>query len=76
MKIEKIQERALRFMFNDKTYKNYGNRCFMNQMFEAKTISYDLRNSYVLFQPKWNKARYGKHTLKNNGSHIWSLLPN
>ncbi len=29
------------------------NPTFMNQMFKAKTISYDLRNSNVLFQPKW-----------------------
>ncbi len=33
---------------------------FMNQMFEVKTISYDLRNANVLFQPKWQKVTYGK----------------
>ncbi len=30
----------------------------MNQMLEAKTISYDLINSNVLFQPKWQKVTY------------------
>ncbi len=48
----------------------------MNQMFEVKTISYDLRNSNVLFQPKWKKVTYGKNTFKNYGTHIWNLLPN
>ncbi len=46
----------------------------MNQIFEARTISYYLRN--VLFQPKWQKVTYGKHTFKNYESHIWYLLTN
>ncbi len=46
----------------------------MNQMFEAKPISYDLKN--VLFQPKLQKVIYGKHTFKNDGSHIWNLSLN
>ncbi len=45
-------------------------------MIEAKSISYDLRNSNVLFQPKLQKVTYGKHTSKNYRSHIWNLLPN
>ncbi len=90
-KIEKIQQRALRFMFNDKksSYSSLLETCgyntlfirriktiatqvfkslynlnptFMNQMFEVKSISYDLRNYNVLFQPKWQKVIYGKNT--------------
>ncbi len=45
-------------------------------MFEAKTISYDLRNSNVLFQIKWQKVTYDKNTFKNYGINIWNLLPN
>ncbi len=37
------------------------NPTFINQMFEVKTISYDLRHSNVLFQPKWQKVTYGKN---------------
>ncbi len=48
----------------------------LNSTFEAKPISYDLRNSNVLFQPKWQKVTCGKHTFKNYGSLIWNLLPN
>ncbi len=40
------------------------NPTFMNQMLKAKTISYDLGNSNVLFQPKSRKVIYGEHTLK------------
>ncbi len=47
-----------------------------NQMFEAKTISYDLRNSNVLFQLKCQKVTYGNHTLKMYESQIRNLLPN
>ncbi len=46
------------------------NPTFMNQMFEAKTISYDLRKSNVFVQPKWQKVIYGNNTLKNYRSHI------
>ncbi len=92
-KIEKIQERTLRFMFKDKKcshnsllekcgYNSFRirhiktiatkvfkslynlNPTFMNQMFEVKTISYDLRNYNVLFQPKWQKVTYGKNNIK------------
>ncbi len=52
------------------------NSTFIKQMFEVKTISYDLRNSNVLFQPKWQKVTYGKNTFKNNGTYIWNLLSN
>ncbi len=49
----------------------------MNQILEVlKTILYDLRNSNVLFQPKWQKVTYGKNTLKNYRTLIWNLLPN
>ncbi len=48
----------------------------MNQMFEAKTISCDLRNSNVLFQLKWQNVTYGTHPFKDYGSQIWNLLPN
>ncbi len=30
----------------------------------------------ALFQPKWQKVTFGKHTLKNYGSHMLNLLPN
>ncbi len=54
--------------YKTEVFKSYNlNPTFMNQMFEVKTISYDLRNLNVLFQPKWQKVTYGKNTLKNYG---------
>ena len=104
-KIEHIQERALRFMFNDKTssYVSLLEKCgyttlllrriktiasevfkslhnlnpsFMNEMFEMKNLTYDLRDSHILFQPKFKKITYGKNTFKYYGAHIWNVLPN
>ncbi len=48
----------------------------MNQMFEIKNISYDLRDSNILFQTNRSKITYGKNTFKYYGAHIWNLLPN
>jgi hypothetical protein len=104
-KIEHIQERALWFMFNDKTssYVSLLEKCgyttlllrriktiasdvfkslhnlnpsFMNEMFEMKNLTYDLRDSNILFQPKFKKITYGKNTFKYYGAHIWNVLPN
>jgi exonuclease III len=104
-KIEHIQERALRFMFNDKesSYSSLLSKCgyktlhirrikviasevfkslhdlnptFMKKMFKVKDISYDLRASNILWQPKFNMITYGKNTFNYYGSHIWNLLPN
>ena len=104
-KIERIQERALRFMLNDKTstyetllekcnyttllirrikviaievFKSLNNLnpCFMNEMFDVKDIPYNLRDTNIVLQPKFDKITYGKNTFKYYGSHIWNLLPN
>ncbi len=98
-KIEAIQERALRFMFNDKTstyssmFEKYNyttlhirhiqaiapevfkslnnlNPNFMNKMFQVKDITYDLRDSNILCQPKFNKITYGKKTFSYYGTYI------
>ncbi len=104
-KIEAIQERALRFMVNDKvsTYSSLLEKCnyttfhircikaiasevfqslknlnpnFTNKIFEVKDITYDLRDSNILCQPKFNKITYGKKTFNYYRTHIWNSLPN
>ena len=103
-KIEKIQERALRFMFKDEnsSYDTLLQRCgydtlhirrikyiatevfkslnnlnppFMKEMFDIKETSHDLRDSNLVFQPKFRKITYGKNTFKYYGAHIWNILP-
>ena len=51
------------------------NPILMSEMFTVKDISYDLRDSNILLQPKFKKITYGKNTFKYYGSHIWNLLP-
>ncbi len=49
---------------------------FMKEMFKVKETPYDLRDSNILVQPKFDKISYGKNTFQYYGSHIWNLLPN
>ncbi len=48
---------------------------FMNKMFQVKDITYDLRYSNILCQPKFNKIAYVKKTFSYYGIHIWNSLP-
>ena len=104
-KLEKTQERALRFLHNDKVspydvllaksgsttlhirrikaiacevFKSLNdlNPTFMKEMFIQKETPYNLRDSHILFQPKFNKIRYGMNTFEYYGAHIWNVLPN
>ncbi len=49
---------------------------FMNKMLQVKGITYNLRDSNILVQPKFNKITYGKKTFSYYGKHIWNSLPN
>ncbi len=48
----------------------------MNKMFQVKDITYDLRDSNILCQRKFNKITYGKKTFSYYRTHIWNSLPN
>ncbi len=43
---------------------------FMNEMFQVEDITYDLRDSNILCQPKFNKITYGKKTFSYYGRHL------
>ncbi len=49
---------------------------FMNKMFQVNDITYDLRDSNILCQPKFNKKNYSKKTFSYYGTHIWNSLCN
>ncbi len=49
---------------------------FMKEMFNLKEMKYSLRDSNIIYQPKFKKVTYGKNTFKYYGAHIWNLLPN
>ncbi len=38
------------------------NSNFMNKIFQVKDITYDLRDSNIFCQPKFNRITYGKKT--------------
>ncbi len=44
-------------------------------MFNTKEISYDLRDKYIGYLPRFNKITYGKNTITYYASHIWNFLP-
>ena len=104
-KIEKIQERALRFLSNDykSSYsvllKNTNQKTMLlsrlqvmvtevykclkglnpeplNELFQVKECSYDLRDSCKVAIPKFNKIAYGRNSFTYYGSHLWNNLPN
>ncbi len=49
---------------------------FMKEMFNIKELKYSLRDSNIIYQPKFEKETYGTNTFKYYGAHIWNLLPN
>ncbi len=49
---------------------------FTKEMFNIKELKYSLRDSNIIYQPKFEKVTYGKNTFKYYGAHIWNLLPN
>ena len=104
-KIEKIQKRALRYIYNDYTasysdlrrkadtpllytqrlkqimlqvYKSTNSLGpkYLHDMFEIKTVNYNLRNTCNLKQPKFNTVKYGKLSLSYEGPALWNILDN
>ncbi len=45
-------------------------------MFNIKECKYVLRDSNIIYQPKFEQVTYCKNTFKYCGSHIWNFLPN
>ncbi len=46
---------------------------FMKEVFNIKQIKYALRDSNIIYQPKFEKVAYGKNTLKYYRSHIYGI---
>ncbi len=42
----------------------------MKEMFNMKELKYSLRDSNIIYQPKFEKVTYGKNIFKNYGAHI------
>ena len=103
-KLEKLQERAIRFVYNDFTnsYKELldrGNllpldlyrlrflaiemyKCvkginplYLNQLFTHKHSHYELRDSNLLVQSRFNTYKYGYRSFTYYGTKLWNSLP-
>ena len=47
----------------------------LNELFEIKECSYDLRDPCKVVIPKYNKIAYGRNSFTYYGSHLWNNLP-
>ncbi len=48
----------------------------MKEMFNIKQLTYALKDSNIIPQPKFENVTCGKNAFKYVGSHIWNLLSN
>ena len=103
-KLEKLQERAIRFVYNDYTspYENLlsqanlmslsmfrlrylaievyrcvnnVNPAYLNELFTKHDIQYNLRDPFILYQPKFNTIKYGYRSFQYYGAKLWNALP-
>ncbi len=49
---------------------------YISDMFKEKTLSYNLRSSQIITQPKFNSQTHRYHSLRNEGTRLWATLPN
>lgn len=104
LKLEKLQERALRFVLSDytSTYNDllrrgdflslsairirhlaiemykcvHGlNPLYLNDLFEANNVEYNLRDKYRLKQPIFQTMKYGFRSFRYYGAKLWNALP-
>ncbi len=103
-RLEKVQERAVRLIFNDKmsTYIDLLRRAgvpsvlikwqwvlttkvykalhglsplYIQNLFNEKTLPYNLRASKIIIQPRSNTTTQGLNSLTYQGANLWNSLP-
>jgi ribonuclease P/MRP protein subunit RPP40 len=104
IKLEKLQQRGLRFVYNDYTsdyeqllakaslptlelgrlrnictemYKaiNGHSPNYICNLFQEKTTHYSLRDPLNIHIPRPKTTKFGKHSFRYFGSHLWNNLP-
>ena len=70
-KIENLQERALRLLYNNLNHN------FMKQIFELRKTNRNIREKYRLNLNihNYNQVTFGKMSLRIFGPKIWNTLP-
>ncbi len=49
---------------------------YISEMFQEKTVTYNLRRSKLITQPKFLSQTHGYHSLRQEGTCLWDTLPN
>ncbi len=49
---------------------------YISNMFQRKTVNYNLRRSKFITQPKLLSQTHGYHSLRQEGTRLWDTLPN
>ncbi len=49
---------------------------YISEMFQEKTVNYNLRRSKLITQPKFMSQTHGYHSLRQEGKRLWHTLPN
>ena len=48
----------------------------MEDVFEFKNLTYNIRNAETLNRSNVNSVKYGTKTITSSGTKIWKVLPN
>ncbi len=49
---------------------------YISDMFQEKTVNYNLRRTKLITQPKFLSQTHGYHSLRQEGTRLWDTLPN
>ncbi len=49
---------------------------YISDIFQEKTVNYNLRRSKLITQPKFLSQTHGYHSLRQEGTRLWDTLPN
>ena len=52
------------------------NPSYLNELFEIKSVKYNLRDNTILKQDKFNTVKFGFKSFQYYGSKLWNHLPN
>ncbi len=49
---------------------------YISDIFQDKTVNYNLRKPKLITQTKFLSQTHGYHSLRQEGTHLWDTLPN
>ncbi len=49
---------------------------YITSLISPKIVNYDFRSKMPISQPKFRTQTHGYHLLRNEGTRLWTALPN